>query len=156
MVIIHPNEKYMTLCIEEAKRSIQGGDYGIGALVVVDDNILSLESTRLLSSFDPTAHAEVLAIRKAAEKLKSRYILDGYLYTTCEPCPMCAAAAIWAKMKGIVYGANLHDAIKASKRMGQGKSWRQIAVPSKEIIEKGVPLLELYSDFMREECLQLF
>lgn len=146
----------MQLCIDEAKKSIADGDYGIASCVVVDDEILFLAPTRVVTSFDPTGHAEILAIRQACEKLKSRYVLNGYLYTTHEPCPMCAAAAIWAKMKGIIYGANLQDALDAAKNTNKQQSWRQIEIPCKDIIEKGTPTLELYPNFMREECIALF
>ncbi|MBO0782883.1 MAG: hypothetical protein J2P37_29060 [Ktedonobacteraceae bacterium] len=89
--------------------------------------------------------------------MKSRYLQDGYLYTTCEPCPMCAAAAVFAKMAGIIYGVSQPDAIHhASLRKENSQSWRQLAVRTAYILERGTPKLELYPDVLREECLSLF
>ncbi|MBM3239421.1 nucleoside deaminase [Candidatus Poribacteria bacterium] len=153
----HPNEYYMRICIEEAVKAAEEGEYALAALIVVGEEIFSIRHTSLHSSVDPTGHAEILAIREAAMKVGSRYIIGGYLYSTCEPCPMCAAAAIFAKMRGIVYGANQLDA-KRQFLLSQGKrhDWRQIDIRAQYVIERGMPRLELYPDFMREECLRLF
>ncbi|MBO0795151.1 MAG: hypothetical protein J2P36_30000 [Ktedonobacteraceae bacterium] len=153
----HPEERSMRICIDEARNAAAQGAYALAAFVVVKDKILAVKHTSLQSTFDPTAHAELLAIREAAAQVKSRYLQDGYLYTTCEPCPMCAAAAVFAKMAGIVYGVNQPDAIHhASLRKENSQSWRQIAVRAAYILERGTPKLELYPDVLREECLRLF
>ncbi len=74
-------------------------------------------------------------------------LIDCYLYTTYEPCPMCSSAAIWAKMKGIIYGASREDRTDAYP-------WR-VLIPAEEVIKQGTPILELYPEFMREECKKL-
>ena len=154
----HPDSSLMLECIELAKQSAKNKQYALGALVV-DENgtILSEQNSKLIASYDPTAHPEILAIRESAEIRKSRYLEGCYLYTTLEPCPMCTSAVIWAKMKGIVFGAYQGDAISFSK---QNKSkiftWRQITVPSSEIAKNGEPLVKIYPGFLREECIKLF
>ena len=153
----HPNEIYMKKAIQEAKVAADKDQYPIGAVVVIDDKIISVAHTTLHETNDPSAHAEMNAIRKAAEKLNSRYLKGGWLYTTQEPCPICTSVAIWAKMDGIVYGASKEDALNFFKKQKTKKfSWRQINISAQEIIEKGEPRLKLYKGFLREECLKLY
>jgi tRNA(Arg) A34 adenosine deaminase TadA len=88
-----------------------GGPFG--AMVVKDGNIIGLGQNQVTSSNDPTAHAEVVAIREACKNIGS-YQLDGcVLYTSCEPCPMCLGAIYWARPSKVVFAANRHDAAKA-------------------------------------------
>lgn len=153
----HPNKTFMREAIQEAKRAANEGQYAIGAVVVLDDKILSVAHTTLHQVNDPTAHAEINAIRIASEKIGSRYLQGAWLYTTQEPCPMCTSAAIWAKMEGIVYGASKDDAFEIFKKQKDGRfSWRQIDVSAEDIIAKGEPKLRLHKGFLREECLLLY
>jgi len=143
----------MQKAIEIAKESAKKGDYALGAVIVKDDKIIAIGTTNLKHENDPTVHAEIVAIRNACKKLNSKYLEDCILYTTHEPCPMCASAAIWAKMKGIVFGALVED---AKQKQGKNFSWRQIDISCKEVLAKGIPKLELVEGFLREECLKLF
>lgn len=112
---------------------------------------------KIILDKDPTQHAEIVAIRKAANVLGERFLEDCTLYTTHEPCPMCTSAAIWARMKGIVSGATLHDMINYRKKNGtRERTWRTIDIPASEVLEKGDPKLFLIEEFMREECNKLF
>ena len=148
----------MEKAIKEARDSVSSGSYAIGAIVVgLDGEIISVEHTNTFETNDATAHAEVNAIRSACKALGNRYLVGCWLYTTLEPCPMCASAAIWAKMEGIVFGATKEDAQKFAKNLRSKKlTWRQINISSKDIIQKGDPKLNLVESFMREECCQLF
>ncbi len=154
----HPQEKLMQEAIAEAKRSASLRQYSIGALVVAPDGeIISTGHTTTHLDNDATAHAEINVIREACLKLKDRYLVGCWLYTTLEPCPMCTSAAIWAKMEGIVFGATKEDAQEQANKITDGKfTWRQIDISSKNIIEKGNPKVELVEKFMREECNHLF
>ena len=153
----HPDESIMKKAIEEAKKSSEGSQYPLGAVVVIGDEVLSISHTTLHETNDPSAHAEMNAIRNAAEKHGSRYLEGAWLYTTQEPCPMCTAVAIWAKMDGIVFGANKDDALKIyQEQKGEKFTWRQIDVSAEDIIAKGEPKLKLYKEFMRDECIKLF
>jgi len=134
----------MNRAINLAKEKYKEGGHAVAALVVKGDEIISEAFTTVRRDLDPTAHAEINAIRLAAQKLQSTKLTDCYLYTTYEPCPMCATACIWARMAGIVYGASREDRTPECP-------WR-IMIPSATVIVSGEPKLELFSDFMREEC----
>lgn len=96
----------------EGMRAHRGGPFG--AIVVgPDGTVAGVGCNRVTSSNDPTAHAEVLAIREACTAIGT-FLLDGFtLYTSCEPCPMCLAAAYWARVEAIVYGATRAEAAAA-------------------------------------------
>jgi tRNA(Arg) A34 adenosine deaminase TadA len=141
-----PDEAIMKKAIELAKEKYKEGGHAVAAIIVKNDEIISEAFTSVRRDQDPTAHAEINAIRMAAKKLGNK-LIDCYLYTTYEPCPMCASAAIWAKMKGIVYGASREDRTEACP-------WR-VLIPATEVIKQGTPILELYPEFMREECKKL-
>jgi len=147
----------MERAIREAEFAIQEGQYPLGAVVVLGGKILSTAHTTLHETNDPSAHAEMNAIRIAAKKIGSRYLKDAWLYTTQEPCPMCTSVAIWAKMAGIIYGATKDDALKIfNKRGGEKFTWRQIDISAEEIITKGEPRLKLHKEFLRDECIKLY
>jgi guanine deaminase len=102
----------MNLAIEEARKTMnenKGGPFG-AAIIDKQGNIISLASNLVLESHDPTAHAEVVAIRKASEKLKTHDLSDCILYATGYPCPMCLSAIIWANIKEVYYATDLKDA----------------------------------------------
>ena len=151
-----PEEEFMKEAINEAKNGFKRNDYAIGAVVVKDDKIISRAFTSAKIKKDPTMHAEMLAIQRASKELDSQYLEGCILYTTHEPCPMCSAAAIWAKMKGIVFGAYYSDAIEHVKEHSGRFSWRQIAISCKDVLGNGNPKLELVEGFMNEECKKLF
>lgn len=146
-------EKFMEEAIDIAKRSAEQGDYSVGALVVQDGKIISRGTTMLKHENDPTVHGEIVAIRRACDKLGSRYLENCVLYSTHEPCPMCASAAVWSKMKGIVFGATIED---AEKHHSEDFSWRQIRIKCREVVEKGTPKPEVVEGFLRKRCLKLF
>jgi tRNA(Arg) A34 adenosine deaminase TadA len=153
-----PKKKFMNLAIKEARDGNKKyGKYPIGAIVVKDNKVISKSPNGLPDNVDPTAHAEVLSIRKAAKKLKSRYLNDCVLYTTNEPCAMCSGAAVWANMKGVVYGANVRDLEKFWKKRRTSKSERKfIFVPISKSIKGVKPKLFIKGNFVRKECLKLF
>lgn len=93
----------------------EGGPFGA---IIVDKqgNIIAQANNQVLKKKDPTAHAEILAIRKACEKLKTYDLSNYILYTSCEPCPMCLSAIIWANIKEIYFGCTKKDAAKIGFR----------------------------------------
>lgn len=143
----HPDATVMKRAIELAKASFNAGDYAVAAVIVKGDEIIAEAATTIKSEHDPTAHAEMNVIRKAAKVLGSKDLKECYLYTTYEPCPMCASAAVWARMQGIVYGASRLD-------QTENAPWR-VMISAEEILEHGTPTLELHPEFMREECKKL-
>jgi guanine deaminase len=112
--MIHTDADFLALAIEEAIQGVKarmGGPFG--ALVVQRGIILSRSSNRVLLLHDPTAHAEIMAIRMACEKLGHYQLEDCVLYASCEPCPMCLGAIYWARPIRWVYAATREDAARA-------------------------------------------
>jgi len=96
----------MQAALDEARAAAQRGEVPIGAIVVHDGRILSRAGNRTITDCDPTAHAEIVALRSAALKIKNHRLLDATLYVTIEPCSMCAGAMIQARIARLVYGAD--------------------------------------------------
>ena len=97
---------HMDLALKEARSAAERGEVPVGAVVVgPDGDVLASASNRMRELFDPTAHAEILAIRAAAQALGSERLTECDLYVTLEPCPMCAAAISAARLKRLYYGA---------------------------------------------------
>lgn len=149
----------MDICIKEAKESAKRGDYPIGAVIIKNGKVLSTGRSIARKNNDPTLHAEIDAIRKAAGKKGSMHLEGCVLYTTLEPCAMCTAACVWAKLQGIVYGASLEDAINFANKIKDktiSLSYRQIKIKCRDVLEKAETKPELVEDFERRECIKLF
>lgn len=102
----------MNLGIDEARKTMnenKGGPFG-AVITDFNGNVIAVASNMVLESHDPTAHAEIMAIRRASEKLGTHDLSDYILYATGYPCPMCLSAIIWANIKKVYYGTNLKDA----------------------------------------------
>lgn len=99
--------------IQIAGEGIVNGGGPFGAVVAKEGKIISEETNRVVLDSDPTAHAEVAAIRKASSILKSHDLQGCTLYCSCEPCPMCFGAIYWAGIKKVVYACDRHDAADA-------------------------------------------
>ena len=102
---IQDDEKYMKLALREARKALAKDEVPIGAVVVCKGEIVGRGHNLKELNSDPTAHAEIIAIREAAQKLNSWRLSDCQLYVTIEPCPMCAGAMLQARIKRLVYGA---------------------------------------------------
>jgi tRNA(adenine34) deaminase len=96
---------FMTRALELAREAERAGEVPVGAVIVKDDAIVGEGWNRPISTSDPTAHAEIVAMRAAAQNLGSYRLLDTTLYVTLEPCPMCAGAMVHARVKRLVYAA---------------------------------------------------
>ena len=97
---------FMEQAIDEAKLAWQRGEIPIGAVIVQKDTVIARAGNRTLELNDPTAHAEILAIRQAGETLSSQRLTNCDLYVTLEPCPMCAAAISFARIRRLYFGAS--------------------------------------------------
>lgn len=97
--------QHMQRALEEAKRALELGEVPVGAVVVCGGEVIASAHNEREATGDPTAHAEVLAIRRAAQKLGRRRLTGCTLYVTLEPCPMCAGAIVMAELDGVYYGA---------------------------------------------------
>jgi len=103
----------MDQAIELAAASVRANGGPFAALVIKDGNVVATGVNRVVHANDPTAHAEVNAIRAAAKALGTFTLAGCDLYTSCEPCPMCLAAAYWARLDAVYYGASAADAARA-------------------------------------------
>ncbi len=110
--------EFMKKALESAKTGIdnkEGGPFG-ACIVDKDNKIVSVGHNKVLKNNDPTAHAEIEAIRNACEILNTYDLTGCTIYTTCEPCPMCLSACVWANIKTIYYGCTQNDADKIGFR----------------------------------------
>jgi len=108
-------QEFMKLAIEEAEASLREGNSGFGAVIAQDGRIISRAHDTEKTDLDPTAHAELTAIRKAASLLGRH--LDGCLIlSTHEPCPMCAAAIVWSGIKEVGYGCSIKEALEQGRK----------------------------------------
>ena len=140
------HEKFMREALTEAKK----GDLPYGAVIVKDSEIVIRSYNTAQRDNDVSAHGEINAIRAFTKK--HGYSLDtlsGYtLYTTCEPCPMCATACIWSGISRVVFGASTKQLIDLGAE--------QIDLSCQTIAEKGFQSLEVVGGILEEECLELF
>ncbi|MCB1392709.1 MULTISPECIES: nucleoside deaminase [unclassified Nitrobacter] len=97
---------FMDMALEAAKKAGQAGEVPIGCVIVRDGEVIATAGNRTLTDRDPTAHAEILALRAAAQALGSERLTGCDLYVTLEPCTMCAAAISFARIRRLYYGAS--------------------------------------------------
>lgn len=100
-----PDELWMEEALREAQRALALGEVPVGAVVVYEGRIVGRGCNRPLSANDPTAHAEILALREAGQTIDNYRLLDCELYVTVEPCAMCAGAITHARIRRLIYGA---------------------------------------------------
>jgi len=140
-------EFFMQEAIDLAKKNMESGNGGpFGAIVVKDGKIIGKGSNKVTSDNDPTAHAEITAIRNACKNLNS-FQLDGCeIYTSCEPCPMCLGAIYWARPGKVYYAATKDDAADAGfddefiyKELATSIDQRQI--PMKQLLRDKAQLV---------------
>jgi tRNA(adenine34) deaminase len=106
----HSDELWMEEALREAQRALALGEVPVGAVVVCEGRVVGRGCNRPLSANDPTAHAEILALREAGQALGNYRLPDCALYVTVEPCAMCAGAILHARIRRLIYGAEDHKA----------------------------------------------
>ena len=137
-------EEFMRLAIEEAKK----GDAPYGAVIVKDNEVVAKGYNTVKRDSDPSAHAEINVIRSLTAKIQNP-TLEGYIiYTTGEPCPMCATACVWTGLAEIVIGASIQDLIELNQS--------QVRISCEEIIAKSSKNIKVTKGVLREECRELF
>ena len=142
------SERFMRLAADKARTGVRQGQTPFGACLVKEGEVLALAHNRVWSRTDITAHAEVTAIREACRKRGTIDLSETVLYSTCEPCPMCFAAAHWARIGTIVFGASIADA----ERFG----FRELSIPCEKLHRLGNSSIKLHGGFLRNECLEVF
>src|SRR5271156_3767835 len=142
------NEDFMREAIRLSLAKMRGNCGGpFGAVVVRKGKIIGRGWNRVTSANDPTAHAEISAIRDACKKLKSFRLDDCEIYTSCEPCPMCLAAIYWARLKKVYYANTRKDAARI--QFDDDLIYKEVATP---ISHRKIPMKNL----LREEALKVF
>jgi tRNA(Arg) A34 adenosine deaminase TadA len=122
------NGKFMREAIRLSIQMMRRGKGGpFGAVVVRKGKIVGRGSNQVTSANDPTAHAEIVAIREACKRLKTFQLDDCDLYTSCEPCPMCLSAIYWARLGNVFYGNTRQDAAKIA--FDDDLIYREVALP---------------------------
>ena len=108
------HSKIIQRCLNLAEKNVESGKGGpFAAIIVKDGEIISEACNSVLNDKDPSAHAEVNAIRLACKKLDDYHLQDCTIYSSCEPCPMCLGAIYWSRVRGLYYGATKKQAADA-------------------------------------------
>lgn len=142
------NPEFMRAAIRLSRAKMRANCGGpFGAVVVREGRIIARGWNRVTSANDPTAHAEITAIRAACTKLQTFRLDDCELYTSCEPCPMCLAAIYWARFKAVYYANTRRDAARI--QFDDDLIYREVARP---VSRRRVPMRQL----LRPEALKVF
>ncbi len=138
----------MREAIRFSRQNLNDGTGGpFGAVIVMERKIISGASNRVTSSNDPTAHAEIEAIRLACKKLNTFSLVGCEIYTSCEPCPMCLAAIHWARIERIYHANTRDDAAKIN--FDDAHIYNEVSKPHHERI---IPIIQM----LRDEALKVF
>jgi tRNA(adenine34) deaminase len=141
-------EQMMRLAIEEAQLSRSEGNKGYGAIVAFGNQIVGKAHDTPITDHDPSLHAEVNAIRQAVKTLGDADLCGAVLFSTCEPCPMCSALAVWANVTTIVYGISIEE----TARLGKSR----ILVSAQELIAKSPVMIAVIGNVLKDECQALY
>jgi guanine deaminase len=142
-----PKNTFMERAIALALENVRSGGGPFGALIVKDGRVLSEAANCVTLTNDPTAHAEIVAIRKACKKLGTFHLTDCELYSSCEPCPMCLGAIYWARPARVYFACTAADATEAG--FDDSLIYQEIRSPH---LHRKIPMIQL----MREESLAAF
>lgn len=141
------HKELMALAIRISEENMNSGGGPFGAVIAFDGSIVATGANRVTTENDPTAHAEVSAIREACRKLGTHDLSGHVIYTSCEPCPMCLAAIYWANITTVYYANNRKDAADAGFR--DDLFYEEIKTENRD---RKIPAKEL----MREEAVKVF
>ena len=139
--------KFMARAVELSIESVNTGGGPFGSVIVKDEKIIAEGSNKVTSTNDPTAHGEIVAIRKACKNLNNFNLSGCELYSTCEPCPMCLSAIYWAHIDKVYYANTRDDAKKID--FDDSLIYEQL---TKSIKERKIQMIQL----MRNEALKAF
>ncbi len=148
LLMAEPNSRFMQEAIALSLHSVRSGKGGpFGAVIVKDGEIIAKAHNQVTSTNDPTAHAEIVAIRDACQVLQTFQLKGCELYTSCEPCPMCLGAIYWARLDRVYYANTKADAARIG--FDDQFIYDELDLP---IGERQLPMIQL----MRDEALAAF
>jgi len=138
----------MTLAIDAARRGMRSGQSPFGCAIASPGGVVAVAHNQVLATTDVTCHAEINALRQACLAVGDVHLTGFTVATTCEPCPMCAAALHWARVGTVYYGASIADAAAAG--------FNELAVPAAELLRRGGSAVEIVPGVRAGECRDLF
>lgn len=142
------DEGFMCLAIDAARHGVKKGEFPFGACIVKGGRVLASVHNTARQGVDLTAHAEMRAIREASRQLGALDLSGCAVYSTCEPCPMCFSACLWAKVARIVFGSRIEDAEEAGIP--------QIPISTAVMKQFSRSSVEIRGGVLREENVELF
>jgi tRNA(Arg) A34 adenosine deaminase TadA len=145
--MIEPTE-LMRLAIEKCRQGIAAEQTPFGCAIARGDEVLAVEHNTVWRTTDPTAHAEINAVRAACLKANSIHLAGGIVATTCEPCPMCMAALHWSRVDKVYFGASIADA--------EAAGFNELSLPAADVLRIGGSQVTLEGGLLAEECVALF
>lgn len=152
--MLHADELWMEEALREAQRALAMGEVPVGAIVVREGRVIGRGCNRPISANDPTAHAEILALREAAQAIDNYRLLECDLYVSVEPCAMCAGAITQARIGRLIYGAEdpkagaVHSAVQV---LNHPKLNHQVEVTSGVLAARSMDLLQTFFRERRPE-----
>lgn len=144
------DEKYMKMALEEAEKAGQRGEVPVGAILLKGDQVLVKDHNRCIELSDPTAHAEILVLRKGGEILRNYRLNDTVMYVTAEPCPMCVSAMVHSRISRLIFGAlePKFGAVESKLRLLNGNGLNHKMKVDRGILEK--ECAEILKNFFKE------
>ncbi|MCA9287604.1 MAG: nucleoside deaminase [Phycisphaerales bacterium] len=140
--------RWMAEAIAEARAGMAAGQSPFGAVVVRDGAVVARGHNHVLAWTDATAHAEVVCIREACRAVGGISLAGCVMYSTCEPCPMCASAIHWARLDGVVWGASIEDARRAG--------FNELSLAATDVYRIGGSAVRAKAGVERAACAGLF
>ncbi len=145
------DERYMKMALKEAEEAGRKGEVPVGAILVKEDWVLAKDHNRCVELNDPTAHAEVLVLRKGGKELGNYRLNDTVMYVTAEPCPMCVSAMIHGRISRLVFGARepKFGAVESKFRLLDGNGFNHKVKVERGVLEK--ECAEILKFFFKEK-----
>lgn len=136
------DKSFMKRAVQIARKGMNNNEGGpFGCVIVKDGKIIAEGNNRVIANNDPTAHAEIVAIRKACKKLGAFELTGCEIYTSCEPCPMCLGAIYWARPDKVYFAATRKDAAEAG--FDDDFIYKELEIP---VDERSIPMKPFYSE----------
>jgi tRNA(adenine34) deaminase len=145
------DERYMKMALKEAEEAGRKGEVPVGAILVKEDWVLAKDHNRCVELNDPTAHAEVLVLRKGGKELGNYRLNDTVMYVTAEPCPMCVSAMIHGRISRLVFGARepKFGAVESKFKLLDGNGFNHKVKVERGVLEK--ECAEILKFFFKEK-----
>ncbi|MGZ3494335.1 MAG: tRNA adenosine(34) deaminase TadA [Thermodesulfobacteriota bacterium] len=144
------DEKYMKMALEEAEKAGERGEIPVGAILLKGDRVIAKDHNRCIELSDPTAHAEILVLRKGGEILRNYRLTEAVLYVTVEPCPMCVSAMTHGRISRLVFGSlePKYGAVESKFRLLNNNGLNHRVKVDRGILEK--ECAEILKSFFRD------